>query len=743
MKNLIRNITSNILLMVAGFLACLTGNWLLGLIIGAGAGILNCVFRGSLKAGGWKDTLIVAAPASIVVGVICAFGAGFCNNSIIILNFLTTIVVVALCGVVGSFMGNSKFYSEKEGTSTTPTPNEFAAQRPTPNVTQPGSSQSSTTVQPNAVQDDMLAQMMARLQQNHGTATVDSDYDAPIDTTGRDSVYYDTVRALTGEQVVTKRVIDKAYGLLPDNYKQQYGDSQKEQALIAYAYSKRVNHEDVQDSAFAQKVKELSGMNEVTEASIQKAYNTLSPDILEDLPNDPTAAIVLLSQGKTLQTIMNEEAELNAKKEAEDAKEIETYYSLIPANRRHWLPNDHKEAVRMFKAGEYLNFYNTLPQELRLNVPEYIVKLLVPSTIAEDQANEWLHINRGTILAEFCDELPEPLCYIPVSSLINFIPSKFCFGRSPVDVVKENVDALKEMFDGSLGEPLCRVPIIVMWLSLEARERQTTQMKVRDVRANVDKLRKLFDPMEVPCTTMLHTMLPTTLRGLPEAEMYARLPANSDKNWLTLLSNVDTFKSVVAFSNSVNITTESNSYFAQVAPYSMLRYMIEYCTDIMADDMTDEEFWSVYQQYYDSEVLNKDLPGVLAEIPLPMLACLVENPEDLNDDNISEIASLNNYIMRNNNSLLRLFPKDRFIPSMCWSSWNENMINGIFRHMECEDVAPDEVWRLWLPRELYSTPYEKLYKCCPGVENAPNPDLYILQHTADIMSILSNVRSYN
>ena len=735
MKSLLQNITSNILLIIAGLLSCLLHNWFLGLLIGAGAGILNCIFRGSLKAGGWKDTLIVAAPASIIIGVLCAFGAGMCNNSIVIFNILITVAVIILCGVLGSFMGNSKFYSEKEqpavqhDTPTTPTPTNIPATPSNDSIAPPPI--------PNAPND--AASVIANLR-NRRKGITEQVEDKIIDTDGRDKIYYDAIKKLTGKDVVTESSVMDAYRNLPDDVKQMYSGDPPNVAIMSYAYSQLLSTTQEVNDPYSRKVMELSGMHEVTEASVEKAYNSLSDDIRRDLPKDPVAAIMLLAHGKTLKTIINEESERDAQQRLEEEREIENCYALIPSRMRAWLPANHKEAVAMYKAGKYLDFYSTLPDNLKYNIPKYVIDFLAPDKITDpDERNEWLHINRAVVLDKFCEEFPEPLCYIPTSVLVRMVPTQFCFANDDKMIVSENIDALKAMFDNSLGEPLRRIPIKCLWLALEARERQMPEFKVRDIKTNIDKLRQVFDIDVEPCKCMLHTMLPSTLRKWSEVEMYGMI-GKCDKVWLSIFNNIDLFKK---YESGESVTVEEDSvvetsYFMRVAPYSMLRYMIEFCTDVTKDsDMSDKDFWLKYRSYYEKEVIFKDLPGVLSQIPLPMIQFLVEDPEDLNLEGMSDVAALYTYAMRNSSSLLRLFDKGHVIPTMCLGSWKYSEQDLVKRHGENEEIDESELWRLWLPPELYDVSYDKLADCSPGYEDSKNPDLHILQHTTNIYNILS------
>ena len=108
-------ITKNFILLLGGILACMTGNWLLGGLIGAAAGALNGVFAGIANRRSAKSAIIALAPASILCAVVCGFGAQMAGPELISVNgILFSALTCFLCVTLGTFLQQSKLVEEQE-----------------------------------------------------------------------------------------------------------------------------------------------------------------------------------------------------------------------------------------------------------------------------------------------------------------------------------------------------------------------------------------------------------------------------------------------------------------------------------------------------------------------------------------------------------------------------------------------------------------------------------------------------
>lgn len=134
MKDSIMNLlTKNFVLLLSGLLACVSGNWFFGALIGLAGGALNCVFAGAVQRKSKGGAIAAVLPSGILCAVVCGFGAGMAGPEFISFTGIAfTIVTCLLCVVLGSFMSQSKLVQEQEEDREEPRATRNIAPKPQP-----------------------------------------------------------------------------------------------------------------------------------------------------------------------------------------------------------------------------------------------------------------------------------------------------------------------------------------------------------------------------------------------------------------------------------------------------------------------------------------------------------------------------------------------------------------------------------------------------------------------------------
>ena len=732
MKKAIDGLTKNILLMVGGFLACLSGNFFFGLLIGAGAGILHCCFGGATSHKTIKEAIKSSLPIAIVLGVLCGVGGLFSEGLRTIGGVLIGVVVTLMCGFIGSFIGNSRFYKEQTGDYKSP----VAPQRQ-----ELDSAVQAVAANNNAPTQEAVS-ALANLRSRRNAKQDPEDYDEIITTVkpdGTEDPYYSVIKELTGKHVVTKRIIDEAYTKLPEDVKAKYINDPPLVALTSYAYSKQADAQNSVDSPFYKTVKQLSGMDVVNDKTIDIAYSNIPEEMRADLPKDQKSALMLFASGKTLSDIKSEADKEREARTQEKLREIEMYYNNIPAEQRSWLPPNKAKAVTMHKEGRFLPFMDTLPDELRC-IPFYVWRSLAPADVDENNLNMWLLNHRSDLMGEFDLSLTPPLCHIPISALFELVPPHQRFGKTKREVVAGYASSFLNIFQDDLGEPLRRVPIKTMWLSLDPKERLHTNTKIKDILVNIEFLRKTFGDTGHQGDPLL-LMLPTYLRDSTIMALYNKLPDDLKANnqisqAYTVLININRFKQDAETPKTTNAI---NCRFTDLIPAKFMRYMIEWGTDVYDDSLTDEQFCEKYYKNNIDHLINKNLPTPLNGIPLLMFKFLMPVTGSLNDTSKTEIAIINDIVDESSMMFTPMFragSKTSFFsyvpiePRLIWEGQDPGDWSGI------DDIPEDEVWRVWLPPSLRFKEYQELYEALPGIEKADNAEYYMLTHARELSKAL-------
>lgn len=733
LKGALDGLTKNILLMVGGFLACLSGNFFFGLLIGAGAGVLHCCFGGATAHKGIKEAVKSSLPIAIVVGVIGGVGGMFAEGLHTVGGVLIGIVITLMCGFIGGFIGGSRFYQEQVGdTQPNPTP---AQRQEMQDAVENISQELNAPQQPVAPTSAASAVAHLRARRN----IVPEDYDEIINTVkddGTEDPYYSLVKELTGKHVVTKRIIDEAYEKLPSEVKEQYKNDPPLVALTSYAYSKQADTQTDTDSPFHQKVRQLSGMNVVNAHSIDVAYSNIPEEMRKDLPTDQKSALMLFASGKTLSDIKSEAEKEKAEREQEKQCEIELYYNSIPAEQKFWLPEDKAEAVAMHKEKKFLPFMETLHNDYK-NIPFAVWKSLVPSNVKEEDINQWMLYHRDELISEFDPLLPPPLCHIPIKVLFEIIPPQERFGRSVQSVVAGAVSSLANVFCDELGEPLRRVPIKTLWLTLDPKDRLHTNAKLKDVKMCVTSLQRKFEFTDHYGSPFL-LMLPTYLREYDILELQGMLPdevagTNQVSPVYNVLMNIDKINC------RVNVdTTTSLTKFTDTIPAKFMRYILEWGTDLDDSSLSDQEFCDKYYASNVSSLLNRELPAPLNEIPLIFFKYLMPVVESLNDPDKTEIAILNDLVEE---SIVMFAPQFDSVGAQL--PYHPICVKGACTAEgnvpwdTAQEVNDDEVWRFWLPPSLRYVDFSDMCEALPAINEATHPENYIITHVTELKRALS------
>lgn len=734
MGNMIRGMMNNILLMIAGFLACLAGNFFMGALIGVGAGVLQCTFSGANTGRKLKEAALSSLPVAIVVGVVCGVGGNFAHGLKDIGGWIIAIIIAIMCGFIGSFISGTRYFQEQTGDRN---PNRIPINPPTPPAP---SAPSQGTPAPVSQSSQRMLDRLHRNQQAAPTPApereVPSDYDEVIDTSKGDQAYYNLIKELTGKHVVTKRIIDEAYSKLPPGVLEHYKNDPPLVALTSYAYERRAaSAEKEVNNPFADKVKELSGSDQVTESSIASAYTAIPDDLKQDLPTDPKAAIMMLSMGQTMSSIKDAEAVLEKERELArelELKQIEDFYESIPDSFKERLPkDDHAKAVEMFKRGESLPFYDSLDMGFRSRVSYNTVEVLVPN-YARSNVEEWLWNNREAVLTEFDETLPPPLSDIPVSALALLLNPEHTYNTGKREAVEEHVDYLADLFENSLPNPLRLVPIQTIWLMLDPKDRQHQNAILKDIRSNLEFLTNQFVDDYDGDQPLESLFLPTCCMHTPIKELYSRLGPLARPELSTLmnvLNHIDRCKRVTAASVFRAVRCPLLSY----APYDMCRAMMQWSTDYDEDCDTAKEYWSKYSGEYSSMMGGDNLPKPLHNIPMHMLWYLTEDYELLNGD--SNVSSMYEAILDDPEAYTKFFKWQgenirSYIPTCCLEAWTNEELDSAFRRQDNDDFY-EETWRIWLPNCLAKVPYDNLVSLLQGIPEDRNPTVVdILQQAA-------------
>lgn len=726
MRTLLSSLTKNILLVIGGFLACLTGNFFFGMLIGAAAGVLHCCFGGALSRKGVKGALIASLPVAIVVAILSGVGAAMSGGLKSVGGIIITIVVTLLCGFVGSYIDGSKFYKEQT---------QEAPQRQELN----GSIEE--IAENNGMQEDIdVNQYINHMRQRRTVTppTPTDDYDEMIDTstaTGDNKALYDTVKSLTGKQVVTKRIIDEAYTKLPEDVKRKHVNDTPTVALMSYALGVSAMHKKELDSPYEKLVKKLSGMDEISDEAIEKAYNSIPESNRSELPTDMKSALMFYASGETLLSVKTAEEQAKDVEKEKAQQEIESYYLAIPVGQKSWLPTDHAKAVEMFKHGEFLPFYETLPEEYK-QVPEYVYLSLCKN--GEQDRNTWMLYNRTYLMSQFCFELPYPLSVIPLSVLAECVPPAMRFGKSDLNVVKEMQDSLTVMFSPELEEPLVRVPIKALWLSLPPKERMHSNTKLKDIKLNLDAISKNFQ-VDNHVGDAYRLLLPNVLRDIPLAELAKRVKSSSNASnspMFDIINNID--KLMLGEEYSPEYASGEGNMLMYLSLASR-RYVLEQSLDIDDDDLSDEEYWDKYKGSMD-RAFNSTLPSPLNKIPIIMFRYLLPDLGILNDSTKTEIAIINDYVSEHASEFVKMFPSDGeclWVPTCALNAWIVRDTDWSRDFIIADNVA-DELWRSWLPSDIRNTDYSDIDVIVSGSSASKNPDRDILMQTETLANILRN-----
>ena len=733
MGKMIRGMMNNILLMIAGFLACLAGNFFMGALIGVGAGVLQCTFSGANTGRKFKEAVLSSLPVAIVVGVVCGVGGNFSNGLKDIGGWIIAIIIAIMCGFIGSFISGTRYFQEQTSDRN---PNRAPINPPTQATPSAPTSRPQATSAPVSQSSQRMLDRLHRNQQAAPAPEVPSDYDEVIDTSKGDQAYYNLIKELTGKHVVTKRIIDEAYSKLPPDVLEHYKNDPPLVALTSYAYERKAaSAEKEVNNPFADKVKELSGSDQVTESSIASAYTAIPDDLKKDLPTDPKAAIMMLSMGQTMSSIKDGEAVLEQERalaREQELKQIEDFYESIPESFKDRLPkDDHAKAVEMFKRGESLPFYDSLDIGFRSRVSYNTVESLVPS-YARSNIEEWLWNNREAVLMEFDETLPPPLSDLPVSALALLLNPEHTYNTDKREAVKEHADYLANLFENSLPNPLRLVPIQTIWLMLDPKDRQHQNAILKDIRSNLEFLTNQFEDDYAGEQPLESLFLPTCCMHTPIKELYSRLGPLANPELSTLmnvLNHIDRCKQVTAIGVFKVVRCPLLSY----APYDMCRAMMQWSTDYDEDCDTAAEYWTKYKGDYPSMMGGDNLPKPLHNIPMHMLWYLTEDYELLNGD--SNVASMYEAILDNPDAYTKFFKWQgenirSYIPTCCLEAWKDEELDSVSRRKDNDDFY-EETWRIWLPNCLAKVPYDNLVSLLQNIPADRNPTVVdILQQAA-------------
>ena len=735
--NLFKGMVQNILLMIAGFLSCLTGNFFLGLLIGLGAGALQCTFSGATGGKSIKAAALSSLPVAIVVGVLCGVGGMFSGGLHDVGGWIIALVVTVMCGIVGTFIKGTRYFQEQTNEPVVTNENRVTEQAKIQAQAESNGAPISETsrrmlanLRGTATEVASIQEPVQAAQEPIQEPVHDSDYDEIIDTSKGDRDYYNLIKDLTGKQVVTKRIEDEAYEKLPEEIRAKYANDPPVVALTSYAKEKALAEED----AYVQKVKELSGFDRVTPDAVHKAYESLTEEQKADLPKDEAQAMMMFASGKTLSSETKEEE----KERAAHEKEIEDYYSVIPDDFKERLPSDHAKAVEMFKNKEFLPFYETLDDSFKKRVPEEVFYSVVPKAFCENRQSveNYLWTTKEKVLSMFCKEFPEPLCNLPATALVALLPQEETEGKDPVLACKNNIDFLSSLFDNSLTSPLNHVPVKTLWLLLPLKDRQHPNAMIIDIKAHQNELYKKYQYVHdynCPVENLFIPYYCCEPDKLEEMYEKARPYRKQDESKLfALLMNID--RCIGSNNNTIHFWTTP---LLRIIPYDMFKYMMEWSLGYDEEDTDPEQYYAAHKNNREVMMANESLPKPLNDIPMFMLWFFIEDMELLNSDN--KVASMCERVLQDPNFFMQYFKWNgdelsSYIPTICLDAWTEDDFRRATRR-ECNEDYIEEPWRVWLPECLAYIPTSDLEEACMDIPPDRNPTVL------DILTQAKHLRS--
>lgn len=249
MDKLIAGIRNNIILVVGALLAGLAGAWYWGLLIGAGAAYLHCLFNGMTKGRTLKDGLILCCPTMMLFGVIFMVGAQVGGGLTSFTGWLITALLMVGSAFVGSFVSGSKDYQDKIRESD---------QSPTVRPTSQNTEQAPVPAPAPAVQsfEDMTPEQREEYEQ------AQEEIQAPI---GVAAMLANARRNKNATANTNNRPIE------PDE------------------------QEKLKDM-----IRQMTGLQDITSTTYAMAYKQLPADERALLPNDPEKALLYKLRGITL-----------------------------------------------------------------------------------------------------------------------------------------------------------------------------------------------------------------------------------------------------------------------------------------------------------------------------------------------------------------------------------------------------------------------------------------------------------
>lgn len=404
MNKLTDGLRNNILLVVGAFLSGMAGVWCWGLIIGAGAAYLHCLFNGITRGRTLKEGLILCSPTMMLFGVIFAVGSQTGGGLNSLTGWAITIILMLVSAFVGSFVSGSKDYNDKI--------NESGA---APTV-RPQAPPHNTEQSRNPAHDEEEQEEPAPRPNNRQRRPT-QEVPVPVESHDDDA---DDNAQVEAEPEPEPEAIGTTAALA--NARNRRGAKRKQANRPLQASEEEALHEMIRD---------ITGLQDITSSTFALAYNALPADERAKLPSDPEKALIYKMRGETISP-----NEIVCRKVGHAIPE----FILKPLMSDSNTDNIDKVA-KLFLAD--------LPDPLN-SIPVTTLIWYVPNALFSSSLEQAIRDNLDELTQQFSNKLPTPLKYINLRTLWGALPAEA--RMSPKNIYRDieyNTPKLMEMFDVS------------------------------------------------------------------------------------------------------------------------------------------------------------------------------------------------------------------------------------------------------------------------------------------------------
>lgn len=290
MANVMESIKRSIILIVGALLAGLTGLWVWGLLIGAGAAFLHCQFVGVTKGKLGINKLLACVPTMCLFGVMFLIGAQIGGGLTSVVGWVVTIIMMLVSAMVGGFVNSSKDITEKINQG------DMAPQQTAPAKGKTESAQVEDEVTPaSSTTEQASAPSTAEQALASAQAAVEQAIDSVQERAEKAKASANQAQT---EQAQAQAPAEQAQAQAPAEQAQASATKIGVAAMLANArnFMSRRKEEPVEMSQeertqFEARVSQATGLQEITNEAIDLAYKQIPADAREGLPKDPVQAL--------------------------------------------------------------------------------------------------------------------------------------------------------------------------------------------------------------------------------------------------------------------------------------------------------------------------------------------------------------------------------------------------------------------------------------------------------------------